>query len=54
VKSLIFLQGFALGGGPALPTSDRLAYLAIGIGLIILIGVLAYCVAKAVWPEEKW
>jgi hypothetical protein len=51
MKSLILLQGFALGGGPFPSTSGDGFVLG---GLIILGGLIVALGLKAVWPKDKW
>jgi phage shock protein PspC (stress-responsive transcriptional regulator) len=50
MKSLIPLAS-AWGWYPDVDRAERLLF---GCGLLIVVAVLAYFVAKAVWPKEKW
>lgn len=53
MNSLIYLQGFALGGG-AFPDFDRLASMGwTAIGIIGLAATVGFTL-KAVWPKDKW
>lgn len=54
MKSLILLQGFALGGGADLPTIDRVIYLGIGISASLIGIALAYFILKTLCPKDKW
>jgi len=54
MRSLIFLQGFALGGSglpSSPPTFENLPY-ALAAAIVVL--PLVWFGFKAVWPKDKW
>lgn len=53
MKSLIFLQGSAMGGGFALDT-DRLVMMGWKALAIAVSGIVLYFLMKSLWPGEKW
>ena len=53
MKSLIFLQGSAMGGGFALDT-DLIQWMGIKAVLLIVGCVILYYSMKSLWPRDKW
>jgi len=54
MRSLIFLQGFALGGSGFTSSPASFANLPYALAAAIVVVPLIWFGFKAVWPKDKW